>query len=221
MDGHHMSHAATATEPSPAALAKLEADKRFSEFNHQFAGLFVLLAGLLTLLEPQLAKRFAFIRYLWFLFFLIPGMYLFILSDDESWPVGSQTLRYVITTNHQVLQHKIFSLILLGLAVIEFLRVHKKLQALWTAALFPAIAASGAALLLFHAHPGPPGAMNESAHLAMQKIEHQHVGFAVVGFGIALSKAAVDLGQFNTRLMRSVFAVLMVVLGILLLTYTE
>ncbi len=55
----------------------------------------------------------------------------------------------------------------------------------------------------------------------MQKIEHQHFGFAAVGFGIALSKAALDLGRFNTLLMRNIFALLMFSLGLLLLTYTE
>jgi hypothetical protein len=215
-DGTMMSDSAT-----PESPAKIEADKRFSEFNHRFAGLFVMLAGLLTLLEPLLAKRFSFIRYLWFLFFLIPGMYLFVLSDDESWPVGSQTLKYVITTNHQVLQHKIFALLLLALGIVEFLRVRKRLQSLWSVALFPALAAAGAILLLFHQHPDPTGAMDAHGHLLMQKVEHQHLGFAIVGFGIALSKAGLDWGRWNQRWMRNIFAVLMMVLGMLLLAYTE
>ena len=222
MEHHHMAEMQAPAEMSPALAAKLEADKRFSEFNHRFAGLFVLFAGLLTLWEPLIAKRLAFVRYLWAAFFFIPGLYLFFLSDPESWPVGNQTLYHVITVNHQVLQHKIFSIILLVLGIVEFLRVHKQLRSLWAVGLFPALAAAGAVLLLFHPHPAPPGVpMDHAAHLAMQKIEHQHLGFAAVGFGIALSKAAVDLGRFNTRLMRSIFALLMVSLGILLLTYTE
>ena len=207
---------------SPARIAKLKADKRFSEFNHRFAGLFVLLAGLVTMLQSELAKRIPLIRYLWFLFFLIPGIYLFILSDDESWPVGSQTLRYVITSNHQVLQHKIFALLLLGLGIVEFLRVRNELRSVWAVALFPALAASGAMLLLFHSHPGPPGAaMDAAAHLVMQNADIQHLEFAVVGFGIALSKAAVDSGRCNARVARIIFALFMVLLGILLLAYTE
>src|SRR6185436_5677741 len=47
---------------SPEALAE---DKRFSEFNHHFAGVFVLLVGLLAMIEPRIAARHRWARYLW------------------------------------------------------------------------------------------------------------------------------------------------------------
>jgi hypothetical protein len=200
----------------------LEADKRFSEFNHRFAGMFVIFAGLLGLSEPLIARRFPSFGYLWAAFFFIPGVYLFLWSDPESWPVGNQTLWHVITVNHQVLQHKIFSFILLVLGIVEFQRVRKRLQSFWAVSLFPALAAAGAVLLLFHSHPMPPGtSMSAAEHLSMEKVEHQHFSFASVGFGIALSKAAVDSGRFNVRVMRNIHALLMVSLGILLMLYTE
>jgi len=217
---HHMMSSAPPAAPQKTP-AEEEASKRFSEFNHRFAGLFVMLMGILTLLEPRLARRFGGIRYLWSVLFLIPGVYLFFFSDPESWPFGAQSLHYVITSNMQVLQHKIFSILLLGLSVVEYFRVKNKLQGLWTAALFPALAAAGAALLFFHSPAAHAGDMSGAAHPAMQKIQHQHVGFAVVGFGIALSKGAVDWGRFHPRLMRYVFAALMMVLGVQLLLYTE
>ena len=204
-----------------ARLAKEEADKRFSEFNHRFAGIFVFLVGVVALLQPILARRFGVIRYLWVFLFLIPGIYLLFLSDPESWPTGNQTLYYVVTENMQVLQHKIFSLVLLSLSVVEYLRVRNKLQALWTAFLFPAFAAAGAALLLVHSPLSHAAGMDPAAHQAMLRIEDQHVHFAVVGFGIAISKAIVDTGRFHARLMRVIFAALMMVLGVLLITYTE
>lgn len=121
----------------------------------------------------------------------------------------------------QVLQHKVFSLLLLSLGLVEYLRVRNKLRAQWTIALFPVMAAMGAALLLFHSSAAHAGGMDAAAHLAMQKIEHQHVGFALVGFGIALTKAIADTGRLQARLMRILFALLMVLLGGLLITYTE
>ena len=213
--------AAAASAPSPAELAKLEADKRFSEFNHRFAGLFVLLLGLLALIESRLAVRYAFVRYLWALFFFIPGIYLLFLSDPESWPTGNQTLYYVITENMQVLQHKIFSILLLALSVVEYFRVRHRLRSLWAVALFPALAAAGALLLFVHSPQAHAAGMGAAAHLTMQKVEHQHIGFAVVGLGIALTKAATDWGRFHPRWMRNLFAVLMCTLGVLLLLYTE
>ena len=220
---HRSGASATAAAPqrSAANRTKEEADKRFSEFNHRFSGIFVFLVGIVALLQPLLARRFGVIRYLWFFLFLIPGVYLLFFSDPESWPIGNQTLYYVITENMQVLQHKIFSLVLLALSAVEYFRVRGKLQALWTTFLFPAFAGAGAALLLWHSPQSHAAGMDPAAHQAMLAIENQHIHFAVVGFGIAISKAIADTERFHPRLMRILFAALMLVLGLLLITYTE
>jgi hypothetical protein len=202
---------------SPEELA---ADKRFSEFNHRMAGFFVLLVGLLGFLEPHITGRWKGFRYLWAVLFLVPGLYLMGWSDPEAWPFGDQTLMHVITQNLEVLQHKIFSVILLALGTVEFVRVRRDLTSLWVSSIFPVLAGAGALLLLFHVHGGH-SQMTAEAHLTMQKIEKQHLAFATTGFGIALSKGIADVGRFQPRLMRTLFAVLMCVLGILLLTYTE
>jgi len=202
---------------SPEELAE---DKRFSEWNHHFAGFFVLLVGLLGFIERPISARLSWVRYLWAFLFFAPGVYLIIWSDPESWPTGNQTLTYVITQNMQVLQHKLFSLILLGLGVVEFIRVRKSRTSVWLSSIFPVLAGLGALMLLFHPHASDVG-MGPEAHMEMMSIQRQHVGFAVTGFGIALSKAISDVGRFRPGLMRILFALLMVVLGILLLTYTE
>jgi putative copper resistance protein D len=218
----HQQHAehATAAPVRVKSAAEIEADKRFSELNHRIAGIFVLLVGLLTVFEPRLAARYPWTRYLWSVFFFAPGVYLLIWSDPESWPTGKQTLHYVITQNMQVLQHKIFSLILLGLGIVEFIRVRRSAPSVWLSSVFPALAGLGALLLLYHS-PLSHAGMGPEAHQAMETIEHQHIGFAVAGFGIALSKALADIGSFRPRLMQNLFAVLMTVLAILLLTYSE
>ena len=220
MDHAHMDHGAAPAPSHVKSAAELDADKQFSEFNHRFAGAFVLLVGLLAMFEPHVAKRYAWMRYLWSFLFLAPGVYLILWSDPESWPVGNQTLTYVITQNMQVLQHKIFALILLGLGVVEFVRVRWKPASVWLASIFPVLAGLGALLLLFHPHASDVG-MGPEEHLAMLKIQRQHVGFATTGFGIALSKAFADIGRFHPRLMRNLFAVFMVTLALLLLFYTE
>jgi len=109
---------------------------------------------------------------------------------------------------------------LLGLGIVEFIRVRKNSSSLLLSSVFPILAGLGAILLLFHVHGGA-GGMSPEAHLSMQKIEQQHLSFAVTGFGIALTKAVSDVGRFRPRLMRNLFAVLMVVLAVLLLSYTE
>lgn len=216
-----MMHGSEVAQASPEDQAKLEADKRFSEFNHHFAGIFVLLVGLLALLEPHIISRVPTARYLWSAFFFIPGIYLFFFSDPESWPFGGQTLQYVVTQNLQVLQHKIFSLILLGLAVVEYLRASYRLKSWWANWLFPAMAAAGAGLLLVHSPQAHIGGIGESAHLAMQNVEHQHINFAVAGFGVAVTKALTDTKRFHPTLMRYLFSLCLVSLGVLLILYTE
>jgi putative copper resistance protein D len=219
-DHPHMHHEAAPAGAPVKSAAEIEADKRFSEFNHRIAGAFVLLVGLLALFEAPAVARYGWIRYLWSVLFLAPGVYLMIWSDPESWPTGNQTLHHVITQNMQVLQHKIFALILLGLGVAEFVRVRRNLRSVWLSSIFPVLAGAGALLLLYHS-PQAHAGLGPEAHLSMEKVEHQHVGFAITGFGIALTKALADIGTFRPRLMRNLFAVLMTVLAILLLTYTE
>ncbi|HWP85304.1 MAG TPA: hypothetical protein VNN17_08955 [Terriglobia bacterium] len=222
MDHSHLHHEEPPAPKPRKSPEELAADKRFSEFNHRFAGVFVLLVGVLALLEPRLAARYRWVRYLWSVLFFAPGLYLFFWSDPESWPLGNQTLVYVITQNVQVLQHKVFSLILLGLGVVEFIRVRWKPHSLGLACVFPALAGAGALLLLFHPHASDVGmAMDAEAHRAMIHIERQHLGFAAAGFGIAVSKAVSDVGRFYPRLMRILFAVCMTSLGMLLLGYNE
>src|ERR1051325_1295988 len=179
---------------SPEELAE---DKRFSEGNHHLAGFFVLLVGLLALIEPWISGRQRWARYLWSFLFLVPGIYLMIWSDPESWPTGDQTLSYVIHQNLEVLQHKIFSVILLGLAAVEFIRVRRNSPSILLSSVFPVLAGGGALLLLCHVHGG------EMTMATMEKIQKQHVEFAVTGFGIALSKAFADVGRFQPRLMRN------------------
>ncbi len=219
---HPATHSPTRSPTRPPKSAEeLEADKRFSKFNHRFSGVFVLLVGLLALLEPRLAERWPPLRYHWSVLFLLPGIYLLIWSDPESWPLGDQTLHHVITQNMQVLQHKLFSLLLLGLGVVEFFRVRRNLQSLLVVSVFPVVAALGSLLLFYHDPTAHAGGMDQAAHQAMQSVQHQHIGFAIAGFGVAISKAAGDMGRFHPRLMRILFCVFMTILACLLLTYSE
>jgi hypothetical protein len=230
MDHGHMGHDMSAV-PGREGMAheapkrvksaeEIEADKRFSEFNHHMAGFFVLLVGLLSLVEAKLAERLAWARYFWSFLFFIPGVYLLIWSDPESWPTGNQTLSYVIHSNMQVLQHKLFSLLLLALSAVEFVRIRKRLQSVAVSSIFPVLAGCGALLLLYH-DPNAHAGMGPDAHATMEAVQHQHLGFAVAGFGVALSKGIADVGKFRPRLFRNLFAVMMVILAGLLLTYAE
>src|SRR5262245_44660542 len=135
-----------------AMQAKLLSDKRESEFNHHLSGFLLILAGALIFMEDRLARRLPQVRYAWPFCFLLAGLFILAFSDTELWPFGPQSWLYGISTDHEVLQHKLFAVILLGLGVIETLRIRGTLKGAWASWIFPIVAVSGAILLLFHSH---------------------------------------------------------------------
>ena len=151
-----MEHSA-APEVSPQLKAKYARDKRESEFNHHLAGLLVILAAIFFLGQPMLTKRWPSARYAWPMCFLISGIFLLLFSDTEIWPFGNQSIIYALTHNPEDVQHKTFALILLVLGVVEMLRASGRLQAAWSAWVFPVVSLAGCVLLLFHHHGGCTG----------------------------------------------------------------
>ncbi|WP_428485231.1 copper resistance D family protein [Rhodopila sp.] len=122
-------------------------DIAWSEYNHHWAGLFVVGVGLLALLN-RAGIRWA--RH-WPLLFLGLAVFLFVRSDPETWPLGQigflESFRDV-----EVLQHRAFVLLLVVFALFEW-RVR---ATNWTnrnaALVFPLLCAGGGTLLLTHSH---------------------------------------------------------------------
>jgi hypothetical protein len=202
-----------------AAQAKLLQDKRESEFNHRLAGLLVFLAGIFILLEDRLKNRWPAARYAWPICFLLSGLFVFVFSDTELWPFGYKNWWTGVFGNLEVLQHKTFALLLLSVGVIELRRAAGILRAVWSAWVFPVLAMAGSVLLLFHVHGGPmhgPDAMTSMEHIKMQ-----HFSYAAAGVGIAVSKGLADTPVRGRGVFRILWPVLMMVLGALLMTYTE
>ena len=203
----------------PATEAKLAADKRESEFNHHLAGLLVLAAGLFLLADGSIRERRLGGRYLWPLCFLVSGIFILLFSDTELWPFGSQGWYYGLTNHREVLQHKTFALLLLIISVIELQRSRGVLTTKWSGWVFPAVALTGSVMLLFHDHQG---AMAGPNHMElMERVQSQHLGFAVTGFGIALSKGLAEASIPWRSFFERLFPTLLVVLGALLLVYVE
>lgn len=123
------------------------ADIAWSEYNHHWSGLFVVLIGFLGLLDRG-GVRWA--RH-WPLALLGMAVFLFLRSDPEVWPLGEigilASLRDV-----EVLQHRVFVILIVAFAFFEWgvrtRRLHDKRLAL----VFPLLTALGGALLLTHSH---------------------------------------------------------------------
>jgi len=203
----------------PAAQAKLLRDKKESEFNHHLAGIFVILAGFFILLETSLRDRWPFLRYAWPLCFLFSGIFVLVFSDTELWPFGPKNWWVSVTGNLEVLQHKTFALILLGLGIVEIRRAAGTLRAAWSTFVFPALAVFGSAMLLFHAHDA--GMHGSDAMTTMHRIQMQHFSYAAIGAGIGVSKGLADAPIPSRRVFRCLWPLLMIALGIILVLYTE
>jgi len=122
-------------------------DIAWSEYNHHWAGLFVVAVGLLALLN-RAGLRWA--RH-WPLCFLGLAVFLFFRSDPETWPMGDigflESFRDV-----EVLQHRFFVLLIVVFTYFEW-RVR---ATNWTnrnaALVFPLLCAAGGTMLLTHSH---------------------------------------------------------------------
>jgi putative copper resistance protein D len=123
------------------------ADIAWSEYNHNWSGLFVLAIGILALLN-QAGQRWA--RH-WPLVFLGLAGFLLVRSDPEVWPLGNigliESLRDV-----EVVQHRVFALLPILFGLFEWSVRTGRLKAKWAPYVFPLICVFGGALLLTHQH---------------------------------------------------------------------
>jgi membrane protease YdiL (CAAX protease family) len=218
----HDMHAAMSmpmeVEMDSAKAAKLLADKRESEFNHHVAGFFVVLAGLFILAEADIRNHWPSVRYAWPFCFVLSGLFVLIWSDTELWPFGPQSWYYGLA-HLEVLQHKIFAVLLLAVGVLELQRARGILQARWSRWIFPFLAVAGSSLLFFHGHQAGMHGPHHSA--AMQQIQAQHFSFSMAGFGIGFSKGLAETRFTWQPFFERLFPALLIALGALLMVYVE
>ncbi|HVY17486.1 MAG TPA: CopD family protein, partial [Rhodopila sp.] len=122
-------------------------DIAWSEYNHHWAGLFVVAIGLLALLNRAGVRP---ARH-WPLLFIGLAVFLFFRSDPETWPLGDigffESFRDV-----EVLQHRAFVVLIVVFAVFEWRVRAGGLTRGWPVLVFPLLCAGGGTLLLTHSH---------------------------------------------------------------------
>ncbi|GLR99157.1 MULTISPECIES: copper resistance D family protein [Bradyrhizobium] len=123
-------------------------DIAWSEYNHHWAGVFVVLIGLLALIERFRWGGWA--RH-WPLLFLGMAAFLLLRADEQAWPLGPAGF-FESLRDPEVAQHRIFVLLIAIFGLFEW-RVRLRGDKAGRAALvFPLTTALGGALLLTHSH---------------------------------------------------------------------
>ncbi|HEY4045816.1 MAG TPA: CopD family protein [Acidobacteriaceae bacterium] len=123
-------------------------DKEWSEYNHHWAGLIVLIAGVLAFISRHRTMRWA--RF-WPLSFAGLAVFILLRADPENWPLGPRPF-WESFVSPDVLEHRFGALLIVLFAVFECAVQAGKLRAWWASYVFPAMCAVGAAMLLTHAH---------------------------------------------------------------------
>lgn len=201
------------------SASKLAVDKRGSEFNHHFAGSLLAIAGLLVLVHASLAKTSDAIRYAWPLCFFVAGLFVLVFSDTEIWPFGPQSPWFAITHNPEDLQHKLFAIILVLIGFFEFQRARGKFRAPWSGFVFPLVGLVGVVMLLFHSHVA---GMQGANHMQLMKhVQFQHRWYSAVGLGVVVAKALADLPIRWQLVFAKLWPLLLTLLGVSLMLYTE
>ena len=130
--------------PPPANAA----DVAWSEFNHHWAGVFVLLVGLLALGERAGIGRWA--RH-WPLIFIALAIFLLIRSDPKAWPLGSISFMESMR-DPEAVQHRLSITVVALLGVFEWAVRTGRIEGQRWALVFPILCAAGGTLLLTHSH---------------------------------------------------------------------
>jgi putative copper resistance protein D len=135
-------------EPLMAPVTRREPIERaWSEYNHHWAGFFVLTMGVLAALE-RLGVRAA--RHWPLVFFGLAG-FLFLRNDPRAWPLGPAGF-WESFALPDVLQHRTFVVLIVAFGLFEWMvRTHRLPTRPWSY-VFPLLCAVGGGLLLTHSH---------------------------------------------------------------------
>ena len=188
---------------------RLPIERAWSEYNHHWAGLFVLLMGVLAIAEHA-GLRAA--RH-WPLMFLGLAAFLFVRNDPRAWPLGP-TGFWESLTLADVLQHRLFVLVVVAFGIFEWaVRTGRLAPRPW-AYVFPLLCEVGGGLLLTHSH-----AMFNLKQEFLTEVAHVPIGLlgAFAGWGRWLEVRSPD----GSRPAGWVWTLCFTAVGVILLVYRE
>jgi putative copper resistance protein D len=188
-------------------------DAAWSEYNHNWSGLIVLVMGILAL-----ASRTGYAPWAkhWPLIFFALAVFLFLRSDPENWPLGDNGF-WASFADPEVLQHRLAVLMVIAFAIFEW-RVQTGRVASQSAALvFPAVGALGGALLMTHSH-----ALGNIKQETLVELSHLPLGiFAVMAGWSRWLEIRLPADHPLRATLSRVWPVCFILIGAILLNYRE
>jgi putative copper resistance protein D len=196
---------AVVTHPNTAG------DIAWSEYNHHWVGLLLLVMGLLAVAAR--AGRREWPRH-WPLLFLAMACFILLRADPEAWPLGPDGF-WETFDNPETVLHRIAALLIALFAVFEWRVQRKQAQAGFAPYVFPGVCAFGGAMLLTHSHA--LGNIKEEL-LA----ELSHVPLALLGVVAGWSRwLELRLAPADRRIPAAIWPACFVAMGFMLLNYRE
>jgi putative copper resistance protein D len=202
---------ATAAPIADTLATRQPEEYAWSEYNHHTAGFFVFLMGILAVLDRTGRARWA--RH-WPLLFLGLATFLFFRNDPRAWPLGPAGF-WESMALPDVLQHRLVVVLIIALAIFEWLvRIGRLARPGWRY-VFPILCAVGGAILLTHSH-----AMFSLKNEFLAEVSHAPMGILAVflGWGRWLE---LRLPESDRRIPGWVWAISMLAIGLILLFYRE
>ena len=188
-----------------------EGDIAWSEYNHHWAGLIVLIAGLLAVLSRTGYAAWA--RH-WPLAFGGLAVFLFVRADPENWPLGPSGF-WESFSSVDVLQHRLFVVLILGFTAFEWGVQTGRLRSAAAPRIFPLVCAAGGALLLTHSH-----ALANVQEEAMGELSHIPLAIFAVFAGWA-RWLEMSLSRRDQSIPACIWPLCLALLGTVLLLYRE
>lgn len=185
-------------------------DIAWSEYNHHWSGLLVLLVGFAALLDST--GKVPIARH-WPLLFLLLALFIGVRADPEIWPLGHIGLLEGLR-DPEVVQHKLAALLVAGFAVAEWAVRLGRLRGRFRF-VFPVSMVAGGLLLLSHTH-----AIANVREALLVELSHLPLAvLAVVGGGARWTelRGPPELA----RPAAAVWPACLILIGVLLLIYRE
>jgi putative copper resistance protein D len=197
--------------PGQSYSPNTPADIAWSEYNHHWAGIVVLAAGFLA--TGASFSKWRWTRH-WPLAFIGLAVFLFLRADAENWPLGPRGF-WESFLAAEVLQHRIFVLLIVVFAVFEWGIQTGRLSSQRAAMVFPMVCALGGVLLLAHTH-----SLGNVKEELLAELSHIPLGLAAIlaGWSRWLELRLPDKNRFIPA---KIWPICLVLVGIILMLYRE